>query len=250
MKTAERHRLKTNEFAERVAGATQFWNANRSTVTTVAVVLLVAIVAAGAFVGYRQQRAAKAGAALSDAEATASAPVAPPVPGVGGTPPTPAAGTYATAEARDQAAADKFLAVATTYGSTREGLAARYRAAALFAQVGRRSDAEREFKAVADGDSGLYGRMARLGLAELQVQAGQYEPAIQTFRDALARQDSDLPADGLLMQLGRTYLLAGKKAEALRSFTRVVDEHPQSLYVGEARREAEALKAASVGKSS
>jgi tetratricopeptide (TPR) repeat protein len=120
----------------------------------------------------------------------------------------------------------------------------------LLAQVGRRADAEREFKAVADKDTGLYGRMARLGLAELQLQGGQYDAAIQTFRDALARTDSDLPSDGLLMQLGRTYLLAGKKTEALQSFTRVVDEHPQSLYAGEARREADALKAAAPGTSS
>jgi TolA-binding protein len=246
MKTAERHHLKTNEFAERVAGATQFWNTHRSKVTTGAAVALAVIVATGAFVGYRQQRSAKAGAALSEAEAIASAPVAP-----AGTPATGAlpAGTYATAEARDQAAVEKFLAAATAYGSTPAGLAARYRGAMLLAQLGRRSDAEREFKAVADKDSGLYGRTARLALAELQVQGGQYDAAIQTFRDTLARTDSDLPADGLLMQLGRTYLLAGKKAEALQSFTRVIDEHPQSVYLAEARREAEGLKSASAGKS-
>lgn len=247
MKTAERHHLKTNEFAERVAGATQFWATHRSTVTAVALIALVAIVAAGAFAAYRQQRSSKAGAALSDAEAIASSPVAPPAtPGAG----TPPAGTYATVEARDQAAAEKFLAVAATYGSTPEGLSARYRAATLLAQLGRRADAEREFKAVAGKDSGLYGRMAGLALAELQVQGGQYDAAIQAFRGALARPDSDLPADGLLMQLGRTYVLAGKATEALQTFTRVVDEHPQSLYVAEARREADALKAASVGKSS
>jgi hypothetical protein len=246
MKTAERHHLKTNEFAERVASATQFWNTHRSTITAVAVILVVALVAAGAFVGYRQQRGAKAGAAFSEAETIATSPVAPPAtPGTA----APPAGTYATAGARDQAAADKFLAVATTYPATPEGLAARYRAATLFAQLGRRAEAEREFKAVADKDSGLYGRMARLGLAELQVQGGQYDAAIQAFRDALGRTDSDLPADGLLMQLGRTYLLAGKKTEALQSFTRIVDEFPQSLYAGEARREAEALRMAAAGKS-
>lgn len=247
MKTAERHHLKTNEFAERVAGATQFWATHRSTVMMAAAIALFALVAAGAFAAYRQQRASKAGAALAEAEALAVAPVAPPAaPGAG----APPAGTYATAEARDQAAVDKFLAVASTYGSTREGLAARYRAATLLAQLGRRADAEREFKAVADGDAGLYGRMSRLALAELQVLGGQYDAAIQAFREALARADSDLPADGLLMQLGRTYLLAGKTTEALQAFTRVIDEHPQSLYVAEARREADALKAAAAAKSS
>jgi len=247
MKTAERHHLKTNEFAQRVADATQFWNTHRSTVTAAVVLVIAAIAAAGGYAAYRQQRAAQAGAALADAEAVAAAPVAP-----AGTPgaAAPPAGTYATTEARDQAAADKFLAVATTYGAAPEAIAARYRAASLFAQLGRRADAEREFKAVIDKDGGLYGRMARLALAELQAQAGQYDAAIQAFRDALARTDSDLPADGLLMQLGRTYLLAGKKTEALQTFTRVIDEHPQSLYAGEARREVDALKTGVAGKTS
>ena len=68
-----------------------------------------------------------------------------------------------------------------------------------------------------------------------------------TFRNTISRsstrKDTDLPADGVLMQLGRAYRMAGKKAEALQTFTRVTEEFPQSIYVGEARREADALKA-------
>jgi outer membrane protein assembly factor BamD (BamD/ComL family) len=46
------------------------------------------------------------------------------------------------------------------------------------------------------------------------------------------------------MQLGRAYLQAGKKDEATRAFTRVVDEFPQSLYAGEAREKISELKKA------
>ena len=248
MKTAERHRLKTNEFAEQVATATEFWTTHRSKVTTAAVVALVLLAAVAGYTAYRQNRTAKAGAALAEAMAVAAAPVTPAaVPG--STPPPQAAGSYASTEARDKAALEKFQAVAAQYGSTQAGLAAKYRAAALLAQLGRRADAEREFRAVVQqGSGGIYGRMAQLGLAEVQVQAGQYDPAIATFREALAKGDTDLPADGVLMQLGRACLPAGKTSEALQAFTRLVDEHPQSLYVAEARREIDALKT-TAGKS-
>jgi outer membrane protein assembly factor BamD (BamD/ComL family) len=41
------------------------------------------------------------------------------------------------------------------------------------------------------------------------------------------------------MQLGRAYVRAGKKEEAVRAFNRIVEEFPQSVYVSDARRELE-----------
>ena len=49
----------------------------------------------------------------------------------------------------------------------------------------------------------LYGQMARLGLAEAQARAGQYDQAINTFKELAQRKDGPLPVDGILMQLGR-----------------------------------------------
>ena len=51
-----------------------------------------------------------------------------------------------------------------------------------------------------------------------------------------------MPMDGMLMQLGRAYALAGRKEEAVRAFTRVTDEFPKSLYSSDARREMEDAK--------
>ena len=95
----------------------------------------------------------------------------------------------------------------------------------------------------AQAGSSIYGRMAALAVADLQLATGAHDLAIATFREFSTRKDADLPADGILMQLGRAYRLAGKKAEALQTFTRVADEFPQSIYLGEAKREADALKA-------
>jgi len=83
--------------------------------------------------------------------------------------------------------------------------------------------------------------MAQLGLAEAQARAGEYEPAITSFRELSQRTDSALPMDGVLMQLGRAYLGAGQRTEAEQTFTRLIAEFPNSPFSDEARRELETL---------
>jgi TolA-binding protein len=86
--------------------------------------------------------------------------------------------------------------------------------------------------------------MARLGLAEAQARAGQYDQAINAYKELAQRKDGPLPVDGILMQLGRTYLEAGKKADAQQTFNRVVEEYPDSPFAGDARKAIETLKKA------
>ena len=93
------------------------------------------------------------------------------------------------------------------------------------------------------GDS-FYGQMGRLGLAEAQARAGQYDTAINTFKELAQRKDGPLPIDGILMQLGRTYLEAGKRSDAQQTFNRLVEEYPESPFTGDARKEIETLKKA------
>ena len=44
------------------------------------------------------------------------------------------------------------------------------------------------------------------------------------------------------MQLGRTYLDAGKRADAQQTFNRIVEEYPESPFTSDARKELETLK--------
>lgn len=46
------------------------------------------------------------------------------------------------------------------------------------------------------------------------------------------------------MQLGRTYLQAGKPADVQQTFNRVVEEFPESPYSADAKRELDGLKKA------
>jgi outer membrane protein assembly factor BamD (BamD/ComL family) len=44
------------------------------------------------------------------------------------------------------------------------------------------------------------------------------------------------------MQLGKTYLEAGKRADAQQTFNRIVDEYPESPFTTDAKRELDTLK--------
>ena len=240
MKTAERHQLKTNEVAEQVKRAYDWGSGHGSTLAWAVGGLLALVLVVAGIAGWRSRSVDQAGAALAEARTTAEAPVTPPPEP--GTPPGPAqAGSYPTEQARSEAAIKQYLAVVAAYPSTVAGKTARFEAAVLLNSLGRAKEAEEQFREVSR-DAGVYGRMARLALAELQVSAGSYDEAIATYRDLASRKDGELPVDALLVQLARVYELAGKKAEAIQTFERVVTEFPDSVYVADARRAAEGLK--------
>lgn len=241
MKRTERRHLRENPvetFTRQAREAIE--NRGRETAGIVALTVVVGGAAIGYF-GWRQHVQTKAHALLAEAMTVQDARVGPPpAPG------TPANGIYfPTERERSQAALTKFKIAADAYPSTDAGIYARYQEGALSLGLGTPPGAAAAFQQVIEkaGD-GFYGQMARLGLAEAHARAGQFDLAINAFKDLAQRKDGPLPVDGILMQLGRTYLEAGKKADAQQTFNRIVDEYPESPFAGDARRELEALKKA------
>jgi len=142
-----------------------------------------------------------------------------------------------------EAALPKFMETADAYPTTDAGIAARYHAAGILAQLGRYAEAERQYQEVVDkGGRSIYARTARLGLAGAQLAQNKFDSAIAIYRDLTTETNPQLPVDGVLMQLGQAYLRAGKGEDAARAFNRVVEEFPDSIYVADARRELEAAK--------
>ena len=241
MKRIERHKLKENEFARTVAHARDVITDRQREITTMIVVAVVALAAVGGYLWWRNSRAAHANAAFAAALATYEAPVVPPAAPAPGSPaPLPQPGTFQSEQAKLDAALPKFLEAAEKYPSSHAGIAARYYAAGILAGLGRAAEAEQRFKEVSDraGD-GIYGRTAKLGMAEAQVAQGKYDQAIAIYTELSRDANSRIPVDSVLMQLGRAYVRAGKKEEAVRAFNRIVEEFPQSLYLSDARREME-----------
>jgi TolA-binding protein len=81
-------------------------------------------------------------------------------------------------------------------------------------------------------------------VAEAQARAGQFDQAIAIYNELAQRKDDVLPVDGVLIQLGRAYRDAGKRAEAEQAFNRIITEFPGSSFLDEARREIDNLKKA------
>jgi predicted negative regulator of RcsB-dependent stress response len=248
MKTAERHRLKDNEVAEGLAFATDYWEGNRKTILQALGVVAVVALIAGAWWLYRHNQLENASALYAAARITAIAPVAPPPTAAAPGQPAPVVpkDAFPTEAARRDAAITKYEAAANAYPSTGPGLAARLEAASLLGEAGKLAEAQKQLEEVVRLDGGgFYGRMAKLGLATMQIDAGQTAPAITTLTELSQRTDLEIPVDGVLMQLGRAYEKAGKPADAVRTFTRIGDEFPESPYASDARAEAERLKAKS-----
>jgi TolA-binding protein len=244
MKSRERHKLKENEFARTVANARDFMQTRGQDMATVVIIAAAAIVLAAGYGWWRQSRNAKANTLLASALAAEDAQVvAPTAPAPGSPIPVQQAGTYATEQAKLEAALPELLKAADAYPNTDAGITARYHAAGVLAGLGRYAEAEQRYQEVVDkAGSRVYGRTAKLGLADVQVLQGKYDSAIKIYQEATTDSKSQLPIDGVLMQLGRAYMKAGKKNEAAHAFTRVVEEFPQSAYAADARREMEEAK--------
>ena len=244
MKSTERHRLKENEFARSVAHAREMIDTRRGDITRVVIAVVVLAVVVGGYSVWRQSRNAKANAALAAGLAVFEAPVVTPAAPAPGSPlPVQQAGTYPTEQEKLAAALPKLLEAADKYPSTDSGIAARYYAASALASLGRYPEAEQRFQEVVDkGGSKIYSRTAKLGVAEAQVAQGKFDNAITIYREMSAASNSEMPPDGVLMELGRACVRAGRKDEAARAFSRVVDEFPQSAYAADAKRELEATK--------
>ena len=245
MKTTERHELKHNQVASTLQDVYVRLEQNRMALVAGLAVLLVAVIAWAGYAWYAAQRDAKAGALLADALVVSEGQVVPTIAPAPGQPaPPPAPNTFPTETARLEAAVPKFLAAADAYPNTQAGISARYQAAAGLMALGKADQARAAFEAVVSADGrGIYGRMARLGLAELDVKAKRFDPAIATLRELSLDARGDLPVDAILLQLGEVYLAAGKKPEAQQALNRVATEFATSPYAADAKKLLDSLKA-------
>ena len=227
-----------------MAHAQQVVTERKRDIGLLATVVVVALLLAGGYALWRQNRNEQGTTLLAQALAVEDAPVvAPAAPAPGSPMPVQQAGTYPTEQAKLAAALPRLQTAADKYPGSDAGITARYHLAAVLAQLGRYPEAEQRYTEVIDkAGSKVYGRTARLGLADTLVAQGKYDDAIKIYQDLSTDKSSQLPVDGVLMQLGRACMKAGKKSDAAHAFARVVEEFPQSVYAADARREMEEAK--------
>ena len=249
MKTKHRRELKQNDVVQMVAAARTFLEENGRQLTWAVVAIIVVGVAVAGLLAYRTREQARGSELLAQATVvlnTAVVPVnaetkpgdAPAAAGIG------AKGTFSTETQKLNTAVPKLRAAADAYPDTAAGIQARYHLAASLAALGQQKEAITQFDEVVRraGNDSLYGRMAQLGKAEAQFASGETDAAIATWKELAAKKDANLPEDAILMQLGRAYQAKGNTADAKKTFTDIVDNHPDSPYVAEARKELDSLK--------
>ncbi len=247
MKHTERQHLRDNELAIAL-GHAQSW-ADRNSRTLLATIIVVVVIGGGvlAFTTWRNSTDNRARALLAEAMVIEDARVMPPAPPAGTTndPSAPGGqqpGTYPTEKAKLEASIPKFQAVADAYPASDAGVTARYHLAKNFVALGRFDDAVPHYDQVIASGGALMAKTARLGKAEAQLRAGKFDPAIATLKEFVDGKDPTLPAEALLMELARAYRLAGKTEDARRTFTQITEQHADTPFADEARKEIEKLK--------
>ena len=247
MKTTERQRLKDNDLAIAL-GHAQSW-ADRNSRTLLATILVIVVVGGSvlAFSAWRNSSDTRARTMLAEAMVVEEARVMPPAPPAGTTNDPNAIGgqlpgTYPTEKAKLEASLQKFQAAADAFPSSDAGVTARYHLAKNLVALGRFDEALPHYDQVIANGGGLIAKTARLGKAEAQVRAGKFDPAIATFKEFVDSKDPALPAEALLMELGRAYKLAGKTEDARKTFTQITEQHANTPFADEAKQEIEKLK--------
>jgi len=248
VKRIERKHLKEDELAHSLRLAREFVEPRQSALESAAIVAAILLVAGVGFGVWREWNSSRGQEELAEALVALNAEVVP--VGVAGTGGAPAAaslgatGTFATEEAKLNAALPKLKAAADAYPGSAAGIQARYHMAGALATLGRHDEAVAAFDEVIkrSGESSLYGQMAMLGKADAESRGGKLDAAIETWKGLAAGKSEDLPVDEILMRLARAYVQKGNRDEARKTFTEIVDKHPLSPYMQEARTELENLK--------
>ncbi len=249
MKHSERKHLKTNEFANAIGHANEWRAQHQRSISLTVLAVVVAIVAVLGVIAWRNSVDTRARTLLAEAMVVYEAPVQPAMPAPTAsiespaTPaPVPTPGSYPSEKAKLEAALPKLMAAADEYPSTDPGQTARYHAASALVGLGRSDEAVAQYERVIADGSGLLAQMARLGKAEAQLRASQYDAAIASFSELSNRTDAGVPKEAMLIELARAYRLAGKTEDARRTLTQIVEQHADSPFASEAKAELEKIK--------
>jgi predicted negative regulator of RcsB-dependent stress response len=144
-------------------------------------------------------------------------------------------GTEPAADGDD--ATSKLQEVVERFGSSDQADVARVYLARMKMDDGDLEGARDLLVEIADRHlNDVVGRVATLDLVHLRVASGQSSEVAQELEAMVAGVDRRLPRDAALYELGELYLRENEYELARQYFQRLVDEIPESPYMGPARR--------------
>jgi tetratricopeptide (TPR) repeat protein len=221
-KKMRREDLKRDEVMETVGKGIRFVSGHRKGAKEAIGIGLALAVLIGAFVALRSYRETQAAERLGRALTALSTPLAGD-PSAGTAPKT-----YATAVERD-ADADRELAAAAEFGTTRSGR----EAALVLAARGKSKDAEATFDRYARSGKSVVAAAAELNSYRALAEKGKVSDAIAAVKRAIESSATAVPKDALLAELGDLYERSGAPADAKVIYQRLVSEYPESSYTSQ-----------------
>ena len=249
MKRSDRRHLKENALGTVLVRLENRFRGHGRALIFCGLVVLVGFVVIVKYLDLQNEKEFAGTQMLAEAMITATAPIVLPPDtssadgsGALSAPASFQPGSYTSGVRRAKVALQQFIETADAHPANRVGLVARYYAATTASSLGQREEAIQHYQMVIESEgNGIYGEMAQLGMAEAQMHSGNYAEATEIFEASSKQVEWDIPVDGVLFELGKTYLLSGQSDQAQATFTRIIAEFPESLFQTDAQAELDKL---------
>ena len=223
MRSATRHQLKTNSFAETTVETISWARDNQSKLTAVLIalaVILVLVVGGWAFVNYRNQQASQE---LSSALQKYNAPIRP-----AGEPASPQLLSYATGAERAKAANADFTLIADKYSFTRNGRIARYFEGITFHDLGDNAGAEKQLQQVAGSWDKETASLSKLALASIYRDTGKTQQAVELYKALMEKPTTTVGKTTAEFELAGLYEGNHQPLEAMKIYEKMQKDYPTS----------------------
>ncbi|MBI4442812.1 MAG: hypothetical protein HY649_05490 [Acidobacteria bacterium] len=229
-----RQQLRTDELESRLTAFSAFFVVNRKKIAlgSAAALLAMAVIVGAVF--YVRGRQTQASEAFSKALEAFHAPVTPIAP-AGYVGPT-----FPTDEAKFTDALQKFQDVAGQYSRYTPGPLARYYAALCLEELGQQSEAEKEFSAIAQQQSGDVAALAKIALANIYQQTDRAAEAEKHYRELENNPTASVPKVAAQIALA-DLLRASNPQQALEIYKQIVQENPDTAAADVANQRMEDL---------
>jgi len=223
VRSATRHQLKQNAFAETTVETISWAVENQSKLiaAAIAIAVVVALALGGwAFVNHRNNQANQE---LAGAMEKYQAPIRQP-----GEPASPEALSYTSAVERAKAANVDFTRIADKYAFTRNGRIARYFAGITLHDMGDNAGAEKELQQVAGSFDKEVGSLAKLALASINQDAGKTQQAIDIYKGLIEKPTTSVGKTTAQFELANLYEANHQPLEARKIYEQMQKDNPTS----------------------
>ena len=224
-----RHQLKQDELSQRLASGRDFVLGHKKNISLIASVSVGALAVGLGILFFIRGAQANAGAAFANALNTYHAPVLTSPPNI------PNLESYKTNDEKNQAALEKFNAVAKDYSRYAAGRLARYYAAVCLRELGKFPEAEKDFQAVAEQGSAQVAALAKIGLASVYEQTNRTSEAEKLYKELEANPTETVPKATALVARADLYSKTNP-SEATKLYQQIQQDYrgtPAAEYAGQ-----------------